>query len=306
MPGEWKEVIRLRFKGQRFDGHALDLGALTELRHFQTLIAETAKALWRAANPNRERLPAHFEERTRLCLRTIEDGSATTPLEVYVKEPERPELFDSEPFDDLTSAAQLACDVYSATEGEAELPEKLPRELVMDYAKLGETLEANETLEIRLPQEHRWTRISRTTRERLARRLDRPYEDQIEVTGEVIEADVRHCRFQICLPAGSTVSVAFTEAQESNVTTALRDHRAVQLVVRGRGEYSPGGRLHRILHVDDLQIVQREQAAFDSSARSIEDVLSELAAQVPAEEWNALPSDLTDQLDHYIYGTSKE
>ena len=39
--------------------------------------------------------------------------------------------------------------------------------------------------------------------------------------------------------------------------------------------------------------------------RPIEEVLEELAAEVPDEEWEKLPADLTDQLDHYLYGTPK-
>jgi hypothetical protein len=34
-------------------------------------------------------------------------------------------------------------------------------------------------------------------------------------------------------------------------------------------------------------------------------VLTEIAAAIPAEELAQLPSDFTDQLDHYIYGTPK-
>ena len=83
MAGRWKEVVRLRFKGDRFRDHALDLSALSELTQFQKMVAETAKALWRAANPDRERLPSHFEDRTRLCLREIHEGSAVAPLEVF-------------------------------------------------------------------------------------------------------------------------------------------------------------------------------------------------------------------------------
>jgi predicted DNA-binding antitoxin AbrB/MazE fold protein len=35
---------------------------------------------------------------------------------------------------------------------------------------------------------------------------------------------------------------------------------------------------------------------------SIEEKLAALAAQVPAAEWGRLPPDLSDQLDHYVYG----
>jgi len=37
----------------------------------------------------------------------------------------------------------------------------------------------------------------------------------------------------------------------------------------------------------------------------IEDVLRKTASEVPQEEWDALPSDLIDNLDHYVYGTPK-
>jgi hypothetical protein len=39
--------------------------------------------------------------------------------------------------------------------------------------------------------------------------------------------------------------------------------------------------------------------------RPIEEILKELAAEIPQEEWERLPADLTDNLDHYLYGTPK-
>jgi hypothetical protein len=44
----------------------------------------------------------------------------------------------------------------------------------------------------------------------------------------------------------------------------------------------------------------------ETTAASIEDKLSALAAAVPREEWDGLPADLSDQLDHYVYGTPRE
>jgi hypothetical protein len=43
----------------------------------------------------------------------------------------------------------------------------------------------------------------------------------------------------------------------------------------------------------------------DPGAPAIEDVLAAIVADVPKEEWDRLPADLTDHLDHYIYGTPK-
>ena len=43
----------------------------------------------------------------------------------------------------------------------------------------------------------------------------------------------------------------------------------------------------------------------DPNAPPIEEKLRAIWADVSEEEWNRLPPDLTDNLDHYIYGTPK-
>ena len=136
MIGHWKEVVKLSFKGERFRDHALDLTALSELSQFQKIVAETAKELWRTAHPERERLPRRFEDRIRLCLRRIEDGSAVAPLEVFIEEEPQMELYE-EPPGEIDEAISLAHDVLRALEREEPLPEKFPRSLVTEYAKWG-------------------------------------------------------------------------------------------------------------------------------------------------------------------------
>ena len=46
-------------------------------------------------------------------------------------------------------------------------------------------------------------------------------------------------------------------------------------------------------------------APIEPGARPIEDVLREISSQVPVTEWKQLPADLSDDLDHYIYGTPR-
>lgn len=45
---------------------------------------------------------------------------------------------------------------------------------------------------------------------------------------------------------------------------------------------------------------------YDQSARPIEDILEEVAREIPQEEWDRLPGDLNDNLDHYLYGIPKK
>jgi len=99
--------------------------------------------------------------------------------------------------------------------------------------------------------------------------------------------------------------VAFTPEQEDQVTTALKEHKTARMFVKGSGEYSPQGKLLRVLQVDELSLTTSE-THYDKSARPIEDVLEELATEIPQEEWDKLPSDFSDNLDHYLYGVPKQ
>jgi len=133
-----------------------------------------------------------------------------------------------------------------------------------------------------------------------------PYEDQVDVTGQVLEADVRQRKFQLWIDDRTTAHVSFTEDQESVVTTALKEHRFVRLRARGQGKFSSQGRLQRIISVQSFDLIRGDELSFAASAPAIEDVLKSLAKEVPDEEWAALPEDLTDNLDHYLYGGQEE
>jgi len=302
--GQWKEVVRLRLKGERFRDHALDLGALAELSQFLKIVGETAKELWRAANPDRERLPRRFEERTRLCLRKIEEGSATAPLEVYVAEEEQGAFWESEPTE-IKEAIALANEVFEAVERDSQLPERFPKKLLSEYVAWGQSLAEGEELEIQPTDGQRVTHVTSKTRERLRTFCETPHQDYVDAYGEVLEADVKQKRFQLWTDDRTPVTVMFSDQQEAEVTTALKEHLSLRMQVKGKGEMSPQGKLLRITQVDDLTIRQIGELSFDRSAQPIEDILVELAREVPETEWAKLPNDLTDNLDHYLYGTPK-
>ena len=303
MSGKWKEVVRLTFKGERFRDHALDLRALSELSQFQKMVAETAKTLWRAANPTRERLPSHFEERVRLCLRRIEDGSATAPLEVFIEEKDQTAFWEPEPVE-INEAVKLAHEVYEAIEADAQLPERFPRALLPEYARWGQSLDGDEAVEMQVC-EKKPAYLTLANRQKLEKFVETPHEARVEISGEVFEADVKKGRFQLWSDEDTAVSVAFTPEQEDQVTTALKEHKTARMYVKGSGEYSPQGKLLRVLQVDELRLAPSE-THYDKSARPIEDLLENLAREIPQEEWDKLPSDLNDNLDHYLYGVTKQ
>jgi hypothetical protein len=303
MAGKWKEVVRLTFKGERFRDHALDLRALTELGQFQKMVAETAKTLWRTANPDRERLPPHFEERVRLCLRRIEDGSATAPLEVFMEEQEQRPLFEPEPIE-INEAVELAYGVFEALNADTELPQRFPKSLLPEFIKWGQTLADDESVEMKVA-EKKPAYLTSANRRKLETFSETPHDDHVEITGEVFETDVKKGRFQLSSGDDTPVTVVFTPEQEDQVTTALKEHRTVRMYVKGSGEFSPQGRILRVLRVDELRLTKDEET-YDRTARPIEELLCELAKEIPQEEWDRLPDDLNDNLDHYLYGVPKK
>jgi len=267
------------------------------------MVAETAKIVWRAENPKRERLPSHFEERVRLCLRRIEDGSATAPLEVFIEEQDQTSLWEPEPVE-INEAVKLAHEVYKAIEIDAQLPERFPRALLPEYARWGQSLGDSEAVEMQV-SEKKPAYLTPAHRQKLEKFLETPHEDRVEVTGEVFEADVKKGRFQLWSGEDAAVSVAFTPEQEDQVTTALKEHKTALMFVKGSAEYSPQGKLLRVLQVHELSLTTSE-THYDHSARPIEDLLKEIAEDIPQQEWDRLPTDLNDNLDHYLYGIPKQ
>ncbi len=304
MPGQWKEVARLRFCGERFRDHALDLSAVTELRQFQEIVEETAKALWRAAHPDRERLPAHFEERTRLCLRRIDDGSATAPLEVYLEPQEQTEFWEPEPVE-VNEAVALTYQVLESASRGAEIPSAVPRNLITQFAEFGKTLGEADEVELQPPNATTPVRINRAVREHLASYAEQPQSTVVDLTGECLEADVRRGRFQIWVDAQTSVQATFDATQEESVTSALKEHRSVRIRVRGSADMSPQGKPLRFTSIESLELVPVGEKEFDFAAPTVEEELSAIWADVPATEWARLPTNLTDNLDDYLYGATE-
>ena len=96
--------------------------------------------------------------------------------------------------------------------------------------------------------------------------------------------------FQIWMNDGTNVQVKFTEQQESDVTTALKEHASMQLLVKGQGEFSPDGALQQIQDVKYLKIIPNDEDALDTRAPRIEDVISEIFSKVSDQEWDRVPS----------------
>jgi len=129
-------------------------------------------------------------------------------------------------------------------------------------------------------------------------------EQAVDVSGQVLEADVRSRQFQLWLDEETSVTVSYPPDQEGKVLRALREHRVRHLRVIGRGRYDARGKLSHVNPADKLELMPA-LGPRSEAAPPIEEVLAKLASEVPDEDWQRLPRDLTDQLDHYVHGTPK-
>jgi hypothetical protein len=119
-------LASLRFDGERFADHALDVDCVGELASYKRLVLECAKELWRRAHPDYERLPKGFEERLSLRFSEVTAGSAVVPLRRVVAQ-EQPSLdFD----DEFDHAAALIDEAITAADGDDLLPAELPRNVI--------------------------------------------------------------------------------------------------------------------------------------------------------------------------------
>jgi len=305
MDGNWKEVGRIKFEGERFQDHALAIDVLEELCQLQRIIIETAKEIWYSENTDRRNLPKGFEQRISLSFRRIEEGSATIPLEIRIERDLTLFELPSEEPKELKDAIGMVQRIYETQERDENLPENCPKKLLSEYGKLGKELKANDTM-VLITNENKKARITHNTGNKILKFIEKKHESLIDIEGEVLEVDVKKGKFQIWKDDKTSISVKFISEKEKIITEALHNHEYIRLRVKGKGDVLPGGELLSIEEVEELQLIKTGDICFDRSAPRIEDVIMELAKKVPDEDWDKLPSDGARNLDHYLYGSPKE
>ncbi|HUT53828.1 MAG TPA: hypothetical protein VM658_10595 [bacterium] len=306
MPKKRVELVTHIFKGARFEDHGIDIDVLEELIVYKKILVETAKELWRRHNPDRQRLPKNFEDS--LCIKFYElrEGSTGVPMMREI-EYDNGELPLPRPEDELDEAVKVVAEAEDAANNDYPLPDNFPKNIIPLFDKYGDSLREDESFEHQPANSERRIIYNKKTRERLHSWSDGQYEDMIELSGEVRAADLDQGNFTIRLDDGTKVAGKFNPSQEEEVTLALREHEKKRLSVKGRGGFSsPEGKLRRIIAVEQMIIHQGNGDVFDASARPIWEVVSEIGASVPEEEWAKVPTDLSKNLDHYLYGAPKD
>lgn len=302
MRATYEDLAVLRFQGDRFANHTLDVDTTQELIAYKKLVLECAKELWRRRNPGRTNLPGGFEKGFSIVFSEMREGSVGIPLKRRI-EREDDEL-DLPPEDEFPMAARMIDETIEAAGAGETLPAELPRNVIPLFREFGKTLSAEESVFTRATGRSSEAAYSAVARERLATWAEPTYEDVVELHGEVSMANVRGGQFALVLEDGRTPNGRFNPEQETLVLEALCHHRDVRLRVRGTGEFNQADRsLRRLVRVDHIEIATAGPAVYDESVPPIWEVVTEIGVQAPRGTWDNVPRDLSNRVDEYIYGT---
>jgi hypothetical protein len=300
----------LRFVGGRFEENKgwLDFDVLPELEAYKRILIGIAKEEWRRRHPGRERLPKGFEEGIRLGFREVREGSCAVPIEriVEVEEGMLPDLRYID--DEIDEAARIIDETLIAAGNDAPFPERLPTRILPLFEEWGKTLGPDEAIVLNSEGEG-GARFDAVIKLRILQARSGRYEDRVDREGEVRAAELKAREggsFTLQLDNGDSVVGTFTSDQESIITDALHQHDRVRLHIVGTGEFEPSGRLRRIVKVDHLEERSAGEVPYDSDATPIWEEIVAIGQAIPDEEWENVPSDLSINLDHYLYGKAKK
>lgn len=305
MPKVPRPLVTHTFKGKRFEDHGLDLDVLPDLYAYKELLVATAKELWRRNHPERKNLPKNFEDSLSLKFYNLKGASVAVPLFREVEAADQSELWQANQPDELDQAVQLVAEAVRAADADQPLPDQLPKHVIPLFEGYGKTLKEDESFEQKPEGGQVAASYTRKSRERLLQFCATGYSDRVDFTGEVRAVDLAG-KFEIKVDDSTRVPAKFSPEQENLVTEALREHASRRLRVQGTAEFYPDGKIKSITNATSLEIRPVGEVPFDPNARPIWEVIEEIGAAVPPEEWDKVPTDAAQNLDHYLYGHPKK
>lgn len=300
------DLASLRFDGERFKDHALDVECTQELIAYRSLLLECAKALWRRRNPNRTQLPRGFEDGFRIQFDRLVDGSALVPLQ-RVRVGAQGELELGDEFDE---AATLIDQTIAAANADDLLPEALPQNVIPLFRNFGKSLRDDEVLFTKARQANVEAAYTAKARKKLSEWVGASYEDIVDVVGEVRMANVGPGTFSLQIASGeadTAVTGRFSPEQEAQVLEALLAHRTARLRVKGVAEFSTTDRLMRkFLRIDHVDLSPVLVPEWIEEEKPVWEKLAEIGRSAPPGTWESLPVDLSARVDEFLYGQERK
>lgn len=298
MSSEFVEIAKIRFRGLDYEKSMLDAVALKEVIHLQEVLYKSIEINNFRTYGVESRLTSEEKNRHRLFLGQVAHGSAIAPI--HVQRDNRQDLLGKPAAHEVVEESMLKIHaIIKATENDEQFPPNTKRELLGVLNDFGSSLSKECALEISVRGEE-WVTMTMRYHARIAGAMASPYTDTVSLQGQVLEADVKMRRFTLWPREDQKVRVEFTDDQETKVTTALKDHREVEVQVTGTGKFNPDGKLVEISGITKLRLVHAEDSDYDPNAKPIWETIKEIGESMPDEFWDQYPRDLSENHDFYL------
>lgn len=267
--GEFKP---LHLRGGRFDGSSggrvgFPLEVIDELARYERLLIRVARELWKREHPERVRAPKGFEERLRLRLTTVDEGSVAPVLA-----PQRigdDVLFVDEPW--LERSQETIADALDAIVTGRPLPDSFPAAAIPTLVPFGSSLRPEEACDV-VREGREPVVYTQTDRRRLERIVST---DDIKIDGQLVgrisgfEAEQRS--FSFLDRQGNRADGAFEQIAMIDELRRYADRWVVAPFVRLDCRYSTDerGRLSKIEDVEDIEEVLGRNDALGGQLRPL-------------------------------------
>src|SRR5437763_268836 len=198
------EFATLVFQGTRFDEARMPLDVLPELAAYRDVVLSVARALFQIDNPKRQRVPKGFEASFQLFLDAVEEGSSAVPIVSR-------SVTDTSLFGDVFDHARdMVEDGISAASSGAAMPVALSNEVLARFAAFGRTLLPSERVIVAKPDTRSGATYDRDVRQKIDPLSPMSYEDNVDLLGEVREADRDNSGFEFTTREGTRIPVSST------------------------------------------------------------------------------------------------
>jgi hypothetical protein len=249
------EFATLIFQGTRFDQARMPVDALPELSAYRALVLSVARALFQDENPKRIRVPKGFDAGFQLFLERVEDGHSV--VDVISRTTHEAHLFG----DVFDRARDVVEEGIRAASGGAPMPPILTRGALPRFSLFGRSLLPTERIIVGKPQTTGGAIYDRGVREAILRLSKTSYEDNVDLVGEICEADKIKSDFEFITTDGARIPVNPSPLVSDAVRHMFYSNK---VRLRGTGLMDPNGIIQRVIDIDDLEESESDEAATQS------------------------------------------
>ena len=247
------EFLRPCLKGRRFDDGHLPLDMLGDLSVLGEMVVEVAKWCYRQANPERERSPKGFAERTSFGLVGVLEGSAVPVIEMksdLTALPGMPGAYDQYFFE----ARDAIVRSIAAAERDEEVASILPGRYLSYFDRLGSSLRDGEYIEFPTSSVEAPARLTTQSRERLVlASQNREFTHKVEVRCQIPEVDQDRMTFELQLPEGQKVRGVIHEQHHDVIMQVFNKYKERgTALIQGIGKYDQQDRLLSLVGIEEI------------------------------------------------------